>query len=166
MDGAFSGISSLVAVDIVKRVAPNVGEQTLLRLTKLSIPVAGLIGAIVVNSGIDYVSLVNFVFFVDIGFVVPVALAIFWSRYSSWAFIAALVLAEAVGIPIRQGVSPLWGIIALLATSTIVSVCVSLLSRDRFDFKRLAAAESDLATGTQHGHRGPIPATPAVVEAG
>jgi hypothetical protein len=46
------------------------------------------------------------------------------------------------------------------------SVCVSLLSRDRFDFKRLAAAESDLATGTQHGHRGPIPATPAVVEAG
>jgi Na+/proline symporter len=166
MDGAFSGISSLVAVDVVKRVAPDIGERRLLRLTKLSIPVAGVIGAIVVNSGIDYVSLVNFVFFVDIGFVVPVALAIFWSRYSSWAFVAALVLAEAVGIPIRQEVSPLWGIIAVLATSTIVSVAVSLLSRQRFDYKRLAATGSELATGAQRDQRTPIPTAAAVAEAG
>ncbi|MFL5830171.1 MAG: sodium:solute symporter family transporter [Solirubrobacteraceae bacterium] len=166
MDGAFSGISSLVAVDVVKRVAPDIGERRLLRLTKLSIPVAGVIGAIVVNSGIDYVSLVNFVFFVDIGFVVPVALAIFWSRYSSWAFVAALVLAEAVGIPIRQEVSPLWGIIAVLATSTIVSVAVSLLSRERFDYRRLAATGSELATGAQRDQRTPIPTAAAVAEAG
>lgn len=145
MDGAFSAISSLVAVDIIKRVVPDISEKKLFRLTKLSIPVAGLIGTVVVNSGIDYVSLVNFVFFVDIAFVVPVALAIFWPRYSSSAFIAALILAEAIGIPIRQEVSGLWGIIACLGTSTIVSVGVSLLSRERFDFGRLAEATSELS---------------------
>jgi urea-proton symporter len=152
MDGAFSAISSLVAVDIVKRVAPNIGEKKLFRLTKLSIPVAGVIGAIVVNSGIDYVSLVNFVFFVDIGFVIPVALAIFWPRYSASAFIGALVLAEAVGIPIRQDVSALWGIIAVLGTSAIVSVGVSLLSHERFDFGRLAVAQNDDLGGGEAVH--------------
>jgi urea-proton symporter len=148
MDGAFSAISSLVAVDIIKRIAPSIGEKQLFRLTKLSIPVAGVIGAIVVNSGIDYVSLVNFVFFVDIGFVIPVALAIFWPRYSAQAFIGALVLAEAVGIPIRQDVSALWGIIAVLGTSAIVSVGVSLLSQERFDFRRLAVAQDDELAGS------------------
>lgn len=156
MDGAFSAISSLVAVDIIQRIAPNIGERRLFTLTKLSIPVAGIIGAIVVNSGVDYVSLVNFVFFVDIGFVMPVALAIFWPRYSSSAFIAALILAEAVGIPIRSEISPLWGIIACLGTSAIVSVGVSLLSRERFDFAHLATVETGVAGGDGH-NQGPAP---------
>jgi hypothetical protein len=75
------------------------------------------------------------------------------------------VLAEAVGIPIRQDVSPLWGIIALLATSTIVSVGVSLLSRERFDFRRLVTAESELATSSPRSQHGPVPTAAPAVEA-
>jgi len=163
MDGAFSALSSLVAIDIVKRVRPDVGERTLFRLTKVSIPVAGLVGAIVVSSGIDYVKLVNVTFFVDSSLIIPLGLAIFWPRYTSRAFIASVLLAVAIGVPIRETVSELWGLVALLGVSLLVSVTASLLQRERFDYRRLRRQdELDGLAKPQAGEpHGPPPAVEA-----
>ena len=57
IDGAFSALSSLVAVDILKQAWPKIAEKRLFTLTKLSLLVGGGIGAVVVSSGIDYIAL-------------------------------------------------------------------------------------------------------------
>jgi Na+/proline symporter len=144
IDGAFAALASVVAVDVVKPLAPNVSPKTLFRATKASIVVAGIIGGIVVSTGVDYVNLVNIVFFLKAALILPLALAIFWSRMTSTAFVSSLVLAIAVGFPLRQTVGELEGIIALEAVSLVVAVGVSLLSRERFDFGSLAARPATL----------------------
>jgi len=147
IDGAFSALSSVVAVDIVKRVAPRVPEKRLFAITKASIVVAGAIGAVVASSGIDYVNLVEIIFFLKAALVVPLALAIFWPRMTAPAFITAVVAAIAVGFPIRQNVSELDGLIALMAVSVIASVGISLLGRSRFDYSRLRESRTRLEAG-------------------
>lgn len=144
IDGAFSALSSVVAVDIVKRVAPRVPEKRLFAITKASIVVAGAIGAVVASSGIDYVNLVEIIFFLKAALVVPLALAIFWPRMTAPAFITAVVAAIAVGFPIRQNVSELDGLIALMAVSVVASVGISLLGRSRFDYSRLRESRTRL----------------------
>lgn len=139
IDGAFAALASVVAVDVVKPLRPDVAPKTLFRATKASIVVAGVIGGIVVSSGIDYVNLVNTVFFLKAGLILPLALAIFWSRMTSTAFVSSLVLAIGVGYPIREAVGELEGIVALESVSLIVAVGVSLLQRRRFDFSTLTA---------------------------
>jgi urea-proton symporter len=146
IDGAFSALSSIVAVDVVKRVRPNVPEQTLFRLTKGSILVAGVIGGIVVNSGIDYVNLVTLVFFIKAVLIIPLALAIFWSRMTSTAFVASLVGGLAVGLPLRESVGELEGIIGLEGTSLVLAIGISLLARQRFDYGRLRRERGELET--------------------
>lgn len=138
IDGAFAALASVVAVDVVKPLRPDVSPKRLFRATKASIVVAGVVGGIVVSSGIDYVNLVNTVFFLKAALILPLALAIFWSRMTSTAFVASLVLAIAVGYPIRETVGELEGIVALEAVSAIVAVGVSLVQRQRFDYGALA----------------------------
>lgn len=137
IDGAFAALSSVVAVDVLKRIKPAIAPTTLLRATKTSIIVAGVVGGIVVSSGIDYVDLVTTVFFLKAALIIPLALAIFWSRMTSTAFVTSLLLAVAVGYPIREALGELPGILALQVTSLVTAVGVSLLSKQRFDFTRL-----------------------------
>jgi urea-proton symporter len=137
IDGAFSALSSVVAVDILKRAKPDIAPKSLFRYTKASIIVAGVIGGVVVSSGIDYVVLVNTVFFLKAALIIPLGLAIFWKRMTSTAFVASLVLAIAVGYPVRQYVGELQGIITLEAISLVAAVGISLLSKQSFDFATL-----------------------------
>jgi Na+/proline symporter len=148
IDGAFSALSSIVAVDVVKRAAPQVSEKRLFAFTKASIIVAGVVGAIVASSGIDYVELVEIIFFLKAALVVPLALAIFWSRMTGPAFIVSVVAAIAVGFPIRQNVSELDGLLALMGVSIVASLGISLLSRTRFDYGRLKETTTQLETET------------------
>ncbi len=139
MDGAFSALSSIVAVDVLKRARREIAPKTLFRATKASIIVAGVLGGVVVSSGIDYVDLVTTVFFLKAALIVPLALSIFWSRMTSTAFVTSLVLAIVVGYPVRELVGELPGIITLEAVSLIAAVGVSLLSSQRFDYTTLHA---------------------------
>jgi Na+/proline symporter len=145
IDGAFSALSSIVAVDILKRARPHISSKTLFRATKGSIVIAGIVGGIVVSSGIDYVELVNTVFFLKAALIIPLALSIFWRRMTSTAFVASLVLAIAIGYPVREMVGGLQGIIALEAVSLVASVGISLLSRQSFDFATLSRRGEALA---------------------
>ncbi|CAA0124327.1 Uncharacterised protein [Mycolicibacterium vanbaalenii] len=137
MDGAFAALASIVAVDLLKRVRPNMAPKKLFRATKASIIIAGVIGGLIVSSGIDYVELVTTVFFLKAALIVPLALAIFWSRMTSTAFVSSLVLAIAIGYPVRQYVGELPGIVTLESISLIAAVGVSLMSRQRFDYTTL-----------------------------
>ncbi|WP_200828467.1 sodium:solute symporter [Mycobacterium sp. 3519A] len=137
IDGAFSALSSVVAVDILKRAKPDIAQKSLFRWTKSSIIIAGVIGGIVVSSGIDYVQLVNTVYFLKAALIIPLALAIFWRRMTAIAFVTSLVLAVAVGYPVREFVGELQGIITLEAISLVAAVGISLLSKQSFDFASL-----------------------------
>jgi len=137
IDGAFSALSSLVAVDIVKQARPHIAEKRLIAFTKGSIVIAGLVGAVVVSSNVDYVSLVNLVFFIKAVLIFPLALAIFWSRTTARGFVASIVLGIAVGLPLRQSGHDLLSIVALEGVSLAVVVGVSLLEGKRFDFDAL-----------------------------
>src|SRR5689334_2278195 len=144
IDGAFSALSSVVAVDILKRAKPDISPKSLFRWTKSSIIIAGVVGGVVVSSGIDYVELVNTVYFLKAALIIPLALAIFWSRMTSTAFVTSLVLAIAIGYPIRQYVGELQGIVALEAVSLIAAVGISLLSKRSFDFTTLRRRDEAL----------------------
>lgn len=160
IDGAFSALSSVVAVDVVKRIAPSVSEKRLFAITKASILLAGAIGGAVVSSGIDYVSLVTLVFFVKAALIFPLGLAIFWRRMTATAFVVSLVSAIAVGVPLRQTVGELWGIVALEGLSLLAAVGISLLSRSSFDFSTLRRTRSELVAAPAHAPRrgeGPLP---------
>ena len=90
-----------------------------------------------VSSGIDYVDLVTTVFFLKAALIIPLGLAIFWKRMTSTAFVASLVLAIAIGYPVRQYVGELAGIITLEGISLVAAVGISLLSKQSFDFGSL-----------------------------
>lgn len=137
IDGAFAALSSIVAVDVLKRAKPDISSKTLFRWTKGSIIIAGVIGGIVVSSGLDYVDLVNTVFFLKAALIIPLGLAIFWKRMTSTAFVSSLVLAIAIGYPVREFVGELQGIITLEAVSLITAVGISLLSKQSFDYASL-----------------------------
>lgn len=159
IDGAFSALSSVVAVDVVKRVAPGITEKRLFRITKASIIVAGLIGGVIVLSGVDYVTLVNTIFFFKAALVVPLGLAIFWRRMSAPAFIVGVAAAIAIGYPVRETVSELAGIVTLMGVSIIASVGISLLGRKSFDFQALHRTDAGLEGSDVHSERPlPVPA--------
>jgi Na+/proline symporter len=163
IDGAFSALSSIVAVDIVKRVKPDISEKRLFNLTKASIIVAGIVGGIVVSSGIDYVELVLLVFFIKAALIIPLGLSIFWRRMTSTAFVASLVLAIAAGLPVRQTVGELEGIIVLEAVSLVVAVGLSLLQRKEFDFASLRRKGGELEQTRASYDLGPVaPGAPPV----
>jgi Na+/proline symporter len=164
IDGAFSALSSIVAVDIVKRVRPDIPDKRLITLTKASIVVAGVIGAIVVSSGIDYVNLVNLVFFIKAVLIFPLGLAIFWPRMTGRAFIASIVLGLGAGLPLRQTGHSLASIVALEGVSLAVAVAVSLLSRERFDYSSLNRDSGELEDARPAGRAAHVPATATALE--
>jgi Na+/proline symporter len=148
IDGALSGVTSLVAVDIVHRYWPRVSERTLLAITKTSMIVAAAIAGGVVLTGIDYVNLVTTVYFYGTSLLVPVTLSIFWSRMTGTGYVAGVIAGIVVGGPLRETLGPtygpLFGIIALIGASALVSIVVSLRENVRFDFDSLAAGKPAL----------------------
>jgi urea-proton symporter len=148
IDGALSGVTSLVAVDIVHQYFPKVSERRLLAVTKTSMIVAAAVAGGVVLTGIDYVNLVTTVYFYGTSLLIPVTLSIFWSRLTGSGYVWGVIAGVAVGGPLRETLGPtygpLFGIIGLIAGSAIVSVLVSLRSDTHFDFDSLAEGNSAL----------------------
>jgi urea-proton symporter len=148
IDGALSGVTSLVAVDIVHRYWPQVSERRLLGITKTSMIVAAAIAGGVVLTGIDYVNLVTTVYFYGTSLLIPVTLSIFWNRMTGAGYVWGVVAGIVVGGPLRETLGPTYGplsgIIGLIAASAIVSVVVSLRQNQVFDFDSLAKGKAAL----------------------
>ena len=135
-DGAFSALTSVVAVDIVRPLWPEISERRLSLITRLSIVVASIIVGIIVLLGLQFVDLLLFMFAVQIAFAIPITLAIFWSRFTATAFVLASTLALFIGLPI-DSTRRTWGTLAIFGVSLLVSVIVSLIQKRDFDFRSL-----------------------------
>lgn len=130
IDGASSALSSIVAVDIVKRFAPDTKEATLFYITKLSIFFGGAVAAVIVLSGADFTSLVLTTYALKTSILIPLVLAILWPRTNTVGFVGGVVLAILVGMPIRQIYGELWGTISILAISGATVYLAALLRRE------------------------------------
>jgi len=141
MDGALASLSSIAAIDVVKPIAPNVREETLLKLTRASMLIAALVALGVVLSGVDFVTIVLTTYAIRTAILVPLMLSIFWPKMTGMGFVWGTVLAIAIGMPIRMMTGELVGTLVILAISAIVPVVLSISNSKPFDFNSLKRVE-------------------------
>ena len=138
IDSAFTATSSVFVVDILKPLAPNIGEKSLCAWAKAPMFLAAAIAAAVVLTGVDFVTIVLTSYAIRTAILIPLALSLFWSRMTGAGFVAGVVLAIAIGMPIRAATGDLWGSLSILAISAIVPIAIGLAGDRRYDFARLS----------------------------
>lgn len=149
IDSAFTAISSVFVVDVIKRVAPGIGERSLFLWAKAPMVGAALIAAAVVLTGADFVTIVLTSYAIRTAILVPLVLSLFWSRMTGAGFVWGTLGAIAVGMPVRAAYGELLGSITILGVSTLVPVVLGLLSRENYDFAKLRAVKD--ATDVEDG---------------
>jgi Na+/proline symporter len=142
IDGASSALSSIVAVDIVKRYAPKTSEQWLFYITKLSMLIGGSIAAAIVLSGADFTTLVLTTYALKTSILMPIILAILWPRTNTFGFVSGIVSSILIGMPIRHYYGELIGTLSIVAISAIVVVICGLVARKAFDMAELGVKEA------------------------
>lgn len=140
IDGASAALSSIVAVDIVKRVAPATSEKTLFIITKLSILAGGFVALAIVLSGIDFTTLVLTTYALKSSILLPLVLAILWPRTNTVGFVGGIVLSILIGMPIRQYYGDLIGTLSIVSISGLAVVIAAAFKPVRFDFSSLREA--------------------------
>ena len=85
MDGASAALSSIVAVDVVKRYWPETREGALFLVTKFSMLLGGAAATAIVLSGIDFTTLVLTTYALKTSILQPLVLAILWPRTNTVA---------------------------------------------------------------------------------
>jgi urea-proton symporter len=165
IDGAFSALSSLVAVDIIKPLWPSLPEKRLFAITKLSIVACAVIAGAIVMSGVNFVSLVLTTYAIKTSLLIPLVLAIFWPRLTSRGFLWGIVLSIVIGLPIRIIQDELAGTLVIFGISAVVPILFSLFSKEKpFDYAVLkhtkqlnddkAAPSLNIPSGPVHSIRG------------
>ncbi len=104
---------------------------------KLPMLLAAVIAAAIVLTGADFVTIVLTSYAIRTAILLPLILALFWSRMTGWGFIAGTVLAIAIGMPIRAATDDLWGSLAILGISAVVPLALGFLNTKRFNFDSL-----------------------------
>ena len=151
IDGGSSAMSSVVAVDIVKRYAPRTGERALFIITRIAMLLGGIIAAIIVLSGADFTTLVLTTYALKTSILIPLTLAIIWPRTTTVGFVGGIVLSILIGMSLRHVYGELWGTLSILAISAIVCVGASMFSSKRFNMDSLAHVEDEIAVGGESG---------------
>ena len=95
------------------------------------------IAAGVVLTGVDFVTIVLTSYAIRTAILIPLILALFWSRTTGWGFVGGTILAIAIGMPIRAVAGDLWGSLAILTISAAVPLVIGYLNNLHFDFERL-----------------------------
>lgn len=142
IDGASTALSSIVAVDIVKRYFISATESRLFYITKLSMLFGGIIATIIVLSGVDFTSLVLATFALKTAILVPLVLAILWPKTNTVGFAGGVCLAILIGMPLREVYGELVGTFAILGISGSVVVIAALAIPSQFDMDRLKAVDA------------------------
>jgi Na+/proline symporter len=137
IDSAFTATSSVFVVDVIKPLAPTIGEKSLYVWAKVPMFIAAAVAAGVVLTGVDFVTIVLTSYAIRTAILVPLILSIFWARMTGWGFVGGTVLAIAIGMPIRAAAGDLWGSLAILGISAIVPLAIGAFGSQRFDFERL-----------------------------
>lgn len=137
IDGASSALSSIVAVDIVKRYAPKTSESKLFYITKLSMLAGGIVAAAIVLSGADFTSLVLTTYALKTSVLMPLVLSILWPRTNTLGFVGGIVASIAIGMTLRGLYGELVGTISIVAISAAVVIIAGLASKRSFDMGEL-----------------------------
>jgi len=141
IDGASSALSSVVAVDVVKKIAPNTSERRLFILTKVSILIGGGIALLIVLSGVDFTTLVLTTYALKTSVLLPLVLAILWPRTNTLGFVSGIVLAIAIGMPLRAVYGELVGTVSILLISGLTVYLGAFVNPRRFDYSVLKEAQ-------------------------
>jgi urea-proton symporter len=137
IDSAFTAISSVFVVDIIKPLAPQISDRSLFVWAKVPMVLAAGIAAAVVLTGADFVSIVLTSYAIRTAILVPLVLALFWKRMTAAGFVSGTVLGIAIGMPIRSAYGELWGSLSILSISSVVPLVLGLTNRKEYDFERL-----------------------------
>ncbi len=149
IDSAFTAISSVFVVDIIKRLAPDTGERALFVWAKVPMVIAAAIAAAVVLTGANFVTIVLTSYAIRTAILVPLVLSLFWRRMTGAGFVWGTIAAIAVGMPIRAAFGELWGSLTILGVSAAVPAVLGLLGREQYDFERLKAVKDATEAGDQ-----------------
>jgi Na+/proline symporter len=137
IDGASAALSSIVAVDVVKRYWPETREGVLFLVTKLSMLVGGAAATAIVLSGIDFTTLVLTTYALKTSILLPLVLAILWPRTNTIGFVGGVVLAILVGMPIYETQGELIGTLSIVAISGLTVLAAGFFGGERFDVSTL-----------------------------
>jgi urea-proton symporter len=144
IDGASAALSSIVAVDIVKRFWPATAESRLFVITKLSVLLGGIVATVIVLSGVDFTTLVLTTYALKTSILLPLVFAILWSRTNTIGFVGGIVLAILVGMPIYETAGELIGTLSIVGISGATVILAGLLGRESFDASRLRNVSDEL----------------------
>lgn len=142
IDGASSALSSIVAVDIVKRYMPKTSESTLFYITKLSMFAGGIVAAIIVLSGADFTSLVLTTYALKTSILLPLILAILWPKTNTVGFVGGICLAILIGMPLREMYGELVGTLSILGISAGVVFLAGFIKNEAFDMADLSVKQA------------------------
>jgi len=143
IDGASSALSSIVAVDIVKRFAPNTQESALFYITRFGMLLGGIIAGIIVLTGADFTTLVLTTYALKTSILLPLVLAIVWNRTNTIGFVGGIALSILIGMPIREVYGEMIGTFSILAISAGVVVIGAIIKPQKFDMSTLREDTSD-----------------------
>jgi urea-proton symporter len=144
IDGASAALSSVVAVDIVKRYWPATKEGPLFVITKLSMLAGGAVATAIVLSGVDFTTLVLTTYALKTSILLPLVLAILWPRTNTIGFVGGVVLAILIGMPIYETQGELIGTLSIVAISGVTVVIAGLIGSARFDIASLRRVTDDI----------------------
>ena len=143
IDGAASALSSIIAIDIIKRFNAKTKEATLFYITRFGMILGGVISGIIVLTGVDFTTLVLTTYALKTSILLPLILAIVWNRTSVLGFVGGIVLSIAIGMPLRHLYGEMVGTFSILAISAGVVILASLFTQQKFDMNKLLEAHKD-----------------------
>ena len=148
IDGASAALSSIVAVDIVKRYLPADHEKA----RSSSSPncrccSAALVATAIVLSGIDFTTLVLTTYALKTSILLPLVLAILWPRTNTVGFVGGVVLAILIGMPIYETQGELIGTLSIVAISGLTVVTAGFFWQRALRRLDPARVTDDIASG-------------------
>jgi urea-proton symporter len=146
IDGASSALSSIVAVDIVKRYFPQTTEGRLFAITKLSVLLGGIVATAIVLSGIDFTTLVLTTYALKTSILLPLVLAILWPKTNTVGFVGGIVAAILIGMPIYEMAGELIGTLSIVAIGGFTVIVAGLIGSERFNASDLRRISDEIAS--------------------
>ena len=143
IDGAASALSSIIAIDIIKRFNTQTKEATLFYITRFGMILGGVISGVIVLTGIDFTTLVLTTYALKTSILIPLILAIVWNKTSVTGFVGGIVLSIVIGMPLRHLYGEMEGTFSILAISASVVILASLFTKQKFDMNKLLEAHKD-----------------------
>lgn len=147
VDGALTGVSTITAVDILKRYFPNVSERTRFFWTRASMVLVIVISIAILLAGVNFVTLLLVTSAIRGAVLIPLILAIIWPKMNATAFISGTLSALVAGIIARllYSNSEIISTAVVVITSAVVPLLIGALNKQRYDYSELAKVQ-DLQT--------------------